>query len=258
MKLFGSILDSSVWVGTSKETKLVWITMLAMADWDGYVNAAIPGLAQRAGVSLSECEAALSVLEAPDPYSKNPDHEGRRAEKVQGGWLLLNYEEYREIQTRKQMQDAARQRKYRSKKRDGSVTGRNVTPEKRDITPYIDTDKDKEVDTDIKSKHMGSPYDDEFDAWYALYPKRSGSNRKAEALGNYRARRKEGVSRDALLSKVQAYAAYCEATGIVGTENVAQAKSWLGPKYRGWEESWAVPEREKSWDDLIAEEKAKA
>ena len=37
VKLHGSILDSSVW-GESKATRLVWITMLAMADGEGTVD----------------------------------------------------------------------------------------------------------------------------------------------------------------------------------------------------------------------------
>ena len=62
-----------------------------------------------------------------------------------------------------------------------------------------------------------------------------------EAGENYAARRKDGVSRETLFAKRDAYRKYCEAAGIVGTHNVAQMKSWLGPKYRGWEEEWLVP-----------------
>lgn len=66
-KLFGSILDSTVWQ-ESLPTKVVWITMLAMKDRDGYVGASVPGLASRAGVTIKECEEALKKFTSPDPY----------------------------------------------------------------------------------------------------------------------------------------------------------------------------------------------
>ena len=41
--LFSNIIDSSVW-RESKETRLVWITLLAKKDKDGYVRAAGIGI----------------------------------------------------------------------------------------------------------------------------------------------------------------------------------------------------------------------
>ncbi len=94
-KLFGSILDSTIWQ-EAPETRLVWITMLAMKDWRQVVEASVPGLAKRAGVSLEACELALEKLEGPDPYSRTKEHEGRRIERVDGGWYILNGVKYRE------------------------------------------------------------------------------------------------------------------------------------------------------------------
>lgn len=93
-KLFSNILDSTIW-GESKETRLVWITMLAMKNGDQVVEASIPGLARRAGVSSDECEQSLKRLLAPDPYSRTKEHEGRRIKAVDGGWLILNGAAYR-------------------------------------------------------------------------------------------------------------------------------------------------------------------
>lgn len=98
VKLFGSLLDSTIWQ-ESADTRLTWITMLAMADWDGEVHASIPGLAKRAGVTIPECEAALKVLASPDPYSRSKEKEGRRIEDLPqgGGWLLINHKKYKNI-----------------------------------------------------------------------------------------------------------------------------------------------------------------
>jgi CTP-dependent riboflavin kinase len=88
--LFRSIIESSVWC-ESKETKLVWITLLALKDRNGYVGAALPALAKHAGVSVQECAAALKVLESPDPYSRTKTNGGRRIQTVAGGWNILNH-----------------------------------------------------------------------------------------------------------------------------------------------------------------------
>jgi hypothetical protein len=93
-KLFCSILDSTIW-SEDNHTRLVWITMLAMADRRGHVDASVPGLAIRARVPIDQCEQALAILSAPDKYSRSSAFEGRRIEAIEGGWKLLNYLAYR-------------------------------------------------------------------------------------------------------------------------------------------------------------------
>ena len=94
-KLHGSLLTSSLWM-ESKATRLVWIAMLASKDAEGHVTGSVPGLANVANVTVEECEEALQVLSSPDPYSRTPDHEGRRIEKCDGGWMVLNHFKYRD------------------------------------------------------------------------------------------------------------------------------------------------------------------
>lgn len=93
-KLFSSIIASTIWREDDK-TRIVWITMLAMKNERHVVEASLPGLADMARVSLKECEAAIAKLEAKDKYSRNQTHEGRRIEKCDGGWTILNGEYYR-------------------------------------------------------------------------------------------------------------------------------------------------------------------
>lgn len=134
-KLFPSILDSTVW-HTPLPTKVVWITLLAMADRDGIAEASIPGLARRAGVSREQCEDALACFLAPDPDSRTKDHDGRRIVEVDGGWRLLNSEKYREKASadERREKDAARQQRKRDldASRDAS---RSVTPHHASVTP---------------------------------------------------------------------------------------------------------------------------
>lgn len=93
-KLFSTIATSTIW-SEPLATRVVWITMLAIADRDGEVQASVPGLARVANVSLAECESALDTLMSPDRYSRTPEHEGRRIEAIDGGWRLLNHAKYR-------------------------------------------------------------------------------------------------------------------------------------------------------------------
>ena len=93
--LWGKILDSSLWVQESKETRLVWITMLAMKDRHGRVLSSLVGLADRAKVTPNECKAALHVLESPDPNDSSGVDDGRRIRRIDGGWQIVNDERYK-------------------------------------------------------------------------------------------------------------------------------------------------------------------
>lgn len=116
-KLFSSITESSLW-SEPKEVRLLFVTMLAKANSIGFVEASILGLARVANLSQEEVEESVKILEEPDPFSKNADLEGRRIAKVPGGWMVLNYEEYRSRTTEEERKEYMRDymRKYRAEK----------------------------------------------------------------------------------------------------------------------------------------------
>jgi len=93
-KLDSGIVNSSIW-SEPLATRIVWITILAMKDEHGFVATSIPGLQRTANVSKDEFETAIITLESPDKYSRTESDEGRRIEKVEGGWMVLNNEKYR-------------------------------------------------------------------------------------------------------------------------------------------------------------------
>ena len=109
-KLFSSITASTIWAEPNP-TRIVWITMLAMADRHGYVGASIPGLANTARVSIAECEVAINSFLSPDIYSRSPDHEGRRIEVADRGWVLINYERFRDMRDEEARKEYERNRK---------------------------------------------------------------------------------------------------------------------------------------------------
>lgn len=96
---------------------MLWITMLAKKDRNGFVRGVVRTLARDAGLTVDECRAALAVLEAPDVDSHCRENEGRRIKAVDGGWVVLNHLMYRNLISRvKQRADqAAWQREYRKR-----------------------------------------------------------------------------------------------------------------------------------------------
>ncbi len=90
VKFYSDSLDSSLWA-ESGDTCKVWLTLLALADQDGMVRAAMPGIAHRARINEELTAKALAIFEAPDVNSRSTAHEGRRIERVDGGYLILNY-----------------------------------------------------------------------------------------------------------------------------------------------------------------------
>jgi hypothetical protein len=69
--------------------------LLAKARADGIARVAPSVVASRLGIPVKDCAAAFDILQSPDPESRSLDHEGRRIERVDGGWKILNYNKYR-------------------------------------------------------------------------------------------------------------------------------------------------------------------
>lgn len=134
-KLFEKILDSTLWLEDDK-TRIVWITMLAMSDQDGIVDAPLPALANRARVDLEACRAAIEKFKAPDPYSRTTDNDGRRIEAVGSGWKILNHRKYREMMSLEHRREYKRLKaqEYRDQVRqmDRGKTARQIVKERVD------------------------------------------------------------------------------------------------------------------------------
>jgi hypothetical protein len=95
-KLFTKILDSSIWLEDS-DTRIVWITLLAAMDEDGFCRFASPAnVARRARVSPAAAVAALKKFEAPDPLTPEDENQGPRIERVPDGYVVINAVKHRE------------------------------------------------------------------------------------------------------------------------------------------------------------------
>lgn len=116
-KLQRSIVTSSIWL-QDDETRLVWITLLALCDRDGIARVSPGILAHTARVSAAGCTAAIEILSSPDPDSRD-NGAGQRIERVEGGFLILNYKRVLGEGTREERREYNResQRKGRAKKK---------------------------------------------------------------------------------------------------------------------------------------------
>lgn len=152
-KLFSSITESTIWAEPD-HVRIVWITMLAMCDRQGRVYSTIPGLAGRARVSVDQCEEALSKFLSEDRYSRSKEFGGRRIEEIDGGWLLLNYERYREL--RDSEADKERKRKWAAKHR--AYEKRRLSPSTVDHSrPEVEQSRPKTEDRRQKAEGNTSP-----------------------------------------------------------------------------------------------------
>lgn len=130
--------------------------MLALADHEGVVRAAVRGLAHQARVTDLECTEALAVLSSPDPDSRTADNEGRRIEALPGGWLILNHGAYRDMRTEDQAAAAARMRRLRAKRKAEPETSEHVRNNRTSGTgSEHPTDTEADVDTDAEPLPTG-------------------------------------------------------------------------------------------------------
>ncbi len=167
-KLFSSIVHSTIW-READHIRLVWITMLAMKDKDGIIEASLPGLADCARVSIDECKEALEHLMAPDEYSRSPEHDGRRVEAVDGGWILLNHAKYKHKLSGDDLRqkNAERVKRHREKKKPADEC--NVTCNAGNAMQI-------QIQKKIQIKKEKSVYSKSFDEFWSVYPKRQAKS----------------------------------------------------------------------------------
>lgn len=235
-KLFTKILDSSIWLAPDPH-RLVWITLIAAMDEDGNAMfACADNLAARARVSVRQAEAAIKAFEAPDPKSGDPDNEGRRIERFPGGWKVLNAHKYRALVSKAIIREQTRIRteRWRKKIGDAPVTQRDESVTTSEALALALSEAGNTTTAAPR------PGDEEFKAFKALYPERNGSQPWQRARRAIDARLREGATWEQILDGTRRYAAWCKATGKLGTETVKQAATFCGPE-REFLKPWNLP-----------------
>jgi len=129
-KLDEGILQSSI-MAADPVTFKVWIALLAACESDGVARIAPTFLASVCRLDVGRVVVALDELASPDPHSRSQEMEGRRVERCDGGWRVINHAKYRGW-TYSQTPEAIRQRRHRERdvdvtKSHGGVTGCDVS-----------------------------------------------------------------------------------------------------------------------------------
>lgn len=177
-KLFSSILASTVW-REDHITRIVWITLLAMADKHGVAEGSIPGLADFARVTVTEAQAALLKLSSDDEFSRSKEHGGKRICAVDGGWQILNHAKYRAKMSADERREYLRVKQAEYRKRKPSSTNvNNVSPASTVLT-HTEAEAAPEADLKAKASTDGSALRASFDVFWESYPRKTG---KAPAL----------------------------------------------------------------------------
>ena len=132
-KLFGSIYQGTL--RGNAHGLLVFTNMLAHCDARGHVDIHPRMIAEEVGLSVEQVRAALDYLEAPDPESRSPEHEGRRIVRLDEhrawGWIVVNYAKYRAIRNEEDRREQNRlaQERWRSKQnKPASATSKQSKP----------------------------------------------------------------------------------------------------------------------------------
>lgn len=111
-KLFASMYDGSLY-GNWKAI-VTFQQMIVLCGPDGVVDMTPQALAARTSIPLEVITDGIAVLEAPDQYSRSPQEDGRRIERLDDhrpwGWRIVNYRKYRLMVSAEEKREADRVR----------------------------------------------------------------------------------------------------------------------------------------------------
>jgi hypothetical protein len=167
-KLFSTLIHSSLW-REPIHVRILFVTLLSIADSEGFVYGSRPGLEAAANIRYDPEKGDVdpwTVLLSPDPNSsdllRNPANEGRRIERVPGGYRILNFLYYHSLRDR----DARREQNRRAKRkerqqnkvsnrqpRSATVSNRQQgrPSQQKSAHEYTDTDTDTDNSTRVLS-----------------------------------------------------------------------------------------------------------
>lgn len=262
-KLFSEIVMSTIW-REPDHVRIVWITLLAIKDRWHKVNASLPGLADIARVTIDECLEAIKALSSPDHYSRTQENEGRRIQQIDGGWVVLNGEKYRNKMSLDERREYNRikQREYRNNKIMSNSCVQSSTE-----SAHTDTDTDintppnplkgeekctQKVDTLIKSpplsknkKKVAEPKSDPgFDAFWKEYPNKQN---KGQARISWAKLKPDQELQQKILDALRVQKKSKAWTKENG-EFIPHPSTWLNAE--GWDNEVKTSQNTNSWSGL--------
>jgi hypothetical protein len=206
-KLFSSIVHSSLWT-EEDHVRLLFVTLLAIADREGYIYGSRMGLERLANIGNHDRDP-WQVLMEPDGDSsdlmRNPENEGRRIEQVPGGFRILNFLYYRGLRNeddrRKTNREAKQRERARIKLAQQSASVNQGQPASAKVSQSLPiSDADTDTDTDNVSTNVDTcPSAQEI---YQAYPRHEA---RPDALKAIRKAIAKGFGAAFLLERTIAY-----------------------------------------------------
>ncbi len=120
-KLHSSLVNSSLWCERD-DVRILFITMLALANRDGHVYGSRAGIFRQANITFSDDKKdPFDQLMDEDLDSsdllRNPENQGRRIREIPGGFEIINYPYYRGLRNDddRREQNRIAQERFRNK-----------------------------------------------------------------------------------------------------------------------------------------------
>lgn len=164
--LFESLMTSSLWALPGDVIKC-WLALILRADPEGYWCGTAPGLALEAHVPLETARRSLELFEAPDPDSRDTEHEGRRVQRVPRGWFVFGIEKFRKRASVEA--EKARKRRWAQEHRGRGDYGTpaaapTVEEAKQEVMPVRDLPDRAPRRVALRSEPVDAPKKEEIDA----------------------------------------------------------------------------------------------
>jgi len=129
--------------------------LIVLCDADGIVDITPQAIARRTNIPIEHIEVGIELLEAPDPYSRTPDRDGVRIERLDEhrpwGWVIVNHAKYKHMKDSDEVRENNRKRKALQRERDNSKMSQNVT-NVTNVTKCHTKSHHTDTDTDTDTK----------------------------------------------------------------------------------------------------------
>lgn len=140
-KIFEQMYRSTV--AETWEALVTFQQLIVLADDQGVVDSTPESIARTTNIPLKIIQKGLAKLEQPDPKSRSSACEGRRIVRLdehrEWGWMIVNYQRYRDMASRSDRAKATTERVRRWRERQKKINENNdetlCNTTKRDGTP---------------------------------------------------------------------------------------------------------------------------
>ena len=155
--MYGKIFES-MYHGTLAGNWKALITfqqMIVLSNDEGIIDMTPHAISNITGIPLEIIEEGIKYLEQPDIYSRTPDHEGRRIERLDEhrpwGWIVLNKVKYKRLASREEKKAADRERLAAKRNAEKPNKINNVAA-CRTVSPHVADVAHTDTDTDTKER----------------------------------------------------------------------------------------------------------